>query len=82
MTLYISRFVPCIYTYFFELPGPSAPIIVNLTVVSPTVIYVQWQRPSIFYKRIDTYKIKYTLHGEYSLSREEVVPGAEFQVKL
>ena len=55
--------------------GPSAPTITNVTAVSSTSLYVQWEKPETWYNNIDNYIIRYrTKSGETS---EEKQVGGE-----
>lgn len=52
------------------LSGPSAPYIVNLTCQTLDSLYVQWERPQIFFNRIDYYFVNY--RSENSWDFEEI----------
>lgn len=45
--------------FLYSFSGPSAPYIVNLTCQTLDSLYVQWERPQIFFNRIDYYFINY-----------------------
>lgn len=42
-----------------DIPGPSAPQIINLTCHSQDALFIHWKRPSTFYNSIDSYVINY-----------------------
>jgi receptor-type tyrosine-protein phosphatase gamma len=42
-----------------DIPGPSAPQIINLTCHSQDALFLHWKRPSTFYNSIDSYVINY-----------------------
>jgi receptor-type tyrosine-protein phosphatase gamma len=42
-----------------DIPGPSAPQIINLTCHSQDALFLHWKRPSTFYNSIDSYVINF-----------------------
>ncbi|KAG8195656.1 hypothetical protein JTE90_004989 [Oedothorax gibbosus] len=48
-----------ILEFHTDVQGPSAPYIVNLTCQTLDSLYVQWERPQIFFNRIDYYFVHY-----------------------
>ena len=51
-----------------DTAGPSAPTITNVTCYGTQKIYVEWKKPSIYYKNVDYYYIYYkteSSHEEY-----------------
>ncbi|GFU26415.1 tyrosine-protein phosphatase 99A [Nephila pilipes] len=48
-----------ILEFHTDVQGPSAPYIVNLTCQSLDSLYVQWERPQVFFNRIDYYFVHY-----------------------
>ena len=39
--------------------APSAPFIRNVTVLSPNSVFLQWDPPTVFYRRVDKYVLKW-----------------------
>ncbi|XP_052213906.1 tyrosine-protein phosphatase 99A-like isoform X2 [Dreissena polymorpha] len=64
------------YPALTDVRGASAPMIVNLTVLSSTSIFLQWLPPSRVYKKVDSYFIHYHARGENGIS-DEVIAAAD-----
>lgn len=58
-----------------DVQAPSAPVVVNLTCYSSDSIFLQWERPQIFYNQIDYYFVYYKLEGQWNF--EEIALSAK-----
>ena len=54
-----------------DVDGPSAPLITNLTCNDEHSIYLEWERPGVVYKNIDSYLVYYRSEDKWQF--EEVV---------
>lgn len=60
--------------------APSAPYIRNVTVLTPNSVYLQWDPPSVFFRRIDKYVIKWwDTRGN---DPDSMVPGTQTEVSF
>ncbi|PVD24787.1 hypothetical protein C0Q70_15273 [Pomacea canaliculata] len=59
---------------------PGAPYIRNVTVLSPDSVYLQWDAPSLYYRRIDKYILKWwDTRGN---DPDTMVPGTQTEYTL
>ncbi|XP_050411666.1 tyrosine-protein phosphatase 99A isoform X1 [Patella vulgata] len=64
------------YPALTDLRGPSKPIIRNLTVLSPNTLYLAWDKPKIYYKKIDNYILRWSeINGE-NVPEDKLLDGA------
>lgn len=47
------------YPSLTDIAAPSAPFIRNVTILAPNKVYIQWDPPSVFFRRIDKYILKW-----------------------
>ncbi|XP_052779074.1 tyrosine-protein phosphatase 99A-like isoform X2 [Mya arenaria] len=62
-----------LYPALTDVKGASAPKILNVTVLSPTSVVVQWSAPEIVYKKVDSYFIYYRTDGAETPWSNEVM---------
>ncbi|KAL4226612.1 Protein tyrosine phosphatase [Mactra antiquata] len=67
---------------FTDVGPPGSPLLLNVTVVSPTSVYVQWLPPKKYYKRIDQYFIQVTSYGDDVVSISRTLNGTDNMVLL
>ncbi|XP_060555238.1 tyrosine-protein phosphatase 99A-like isoform X5 [Ruditapes philippinarum] len=65
------------YPALTDVDKPSAPFILNVSVVSSTAIYVQWLPPTTFYKKIDSYFIRYIATSGDQWRDDQMVSGSD-----
>ncbi|GAB1598522.1 tyrosine-protein phosphatase 99A-like isoform X2 [Argonauta hians] len=70
------------YPALTDVSGPSAPNILNLTVLSSTSIHVQWDIPEVVYKDIDGYLIQLTRLDRNSFQITEKIPKTESEATV
>ncbi|XP_076448313.1 putative receptor-type tyrosine-protein phosphatase mosPTP-1 isoform X2 [Babylonia areolata] len=65
------------YPALTDTAAPSAPYIRNVTVLSPNSVFLQWDPPAVFYRRVD----KYVLNWRDTRGNEPdtMVPGTKTQ---
>lgn len=71
-----------VYPALTDVSGPSAPNILNLTVLSPTGIHVQWDLPEVVYRDIDGYFIQLTTMDRNSFQITKKVPKTETEATV
>nr|KAG5708441.1 hypothetical protein BaRGS_026168 [Batillaria attramentaria] len=47
------------YPALTDIAAPGAPYIRNVTILSPHKVYIQWDPPSVYFRRIDKYILKW-----------------------
>ncbi|XP_075218273.1 protein tyrosine phosphatase 99A isoform X2 [Lycorma delicatula] len=54
-----------------DVSGPGPPRIMNVTCIEYNTLFVQWERPSVFYNNIDVYYILYRSEDSFRFQRKE-----------
>ncbi|XP_025106378.1 tyrosine-protein phosphatase 99A-like isoform X2 [Pomacea canaliculata] len=68
------------YPALTDVSAPGAPYIRNVTVLSPDSVYLQWDAPSLYYRRIDKYILKWwDTRGN---DPDTMVPGTQTEYTL
>ncbi|XP_071748929.1 putative receptor-type tyrosine-protein phosphatase mosPTP-1 isoform X2 [Lepeophtheirus salmonis] len=61
------------FTMMTDVRGPSPPTVSNLTCCNETSIFVEWDKPKIFYKSVDNYYIHYRKENAGTWKEIEVI---------
>ncbi|XP_053378401.1 tyrosine-protein phosphatase 99A-like isoform X2 [Mercenaria mercenaria] len=68
-----------LYPALTDVDKPSAPTVLNVSVVSSTAVFVQWLPPKTFFKKIDSYFIQYTAMSGEPWRGDNMVPGLDYK---
>lgn len=54
-----------------DVSGPGPPRITNITCIQFNSLFIQWERPSVFYNTIDVYFIQYRIEDSFQFQYKE-----------